>query len=121
MPSGAAIADEWKAKPSPDPIFIKMLNKDFVPIMVNGDSKKQLNIDGYKITERDLAQREYRVRGYPAFWFLKPDSERLGMLNGYQQADNFLEVLYYMKDALYNEMTFEEYMKAGGYKARRKG
>jgi thioredoxin-related protein len=100
---------------------IKMLNKDFVCVKVDGESKKELDIDGYKITERNLARSEYRVRGYPAYWFLKPDGDRLGTLPGYQKLDVFKDVLYFMKEGLYENMKFNEYMKNGGRKALDKG
>lgn len=99
--------------------IIKMLNEDFVSVKVNGDSKKELNVDGYKITERDLARSEYGVRGYPSFWFLKPNGEKLGVLPGYQKADVLLEVLFFMKTGLYNKMTFNEFLEGGGRKAHK--
>ncbi len=100
-----------------EPEVIKMMNENFITVMVDGDSRKELNVNGYKITERDLSRSEYRVTGYPAYWFLKPDGEKLGVLPGYQQAQVFLDVLYFMKEKLYDKMTFEEYLKAGGRKA----
>jgi thioredoxin-related protein len=103
------------------PEIIKMLNENFVAIKVNAESKNELDIDGYKISETNLAKSEYRVRGYPAYWFLKPDSERLGMLPGYQNADVMMDVLYFMKESLYDSMKFDEYMKNGGRKALSKG
>lgn len=104
-----------------EPEVVNMLDKYFVSIKVDGDSKKELDIEGYKITERDLAVSEYHVRGYPAYWFLKPNGDRLGVLPGYQQADIFLDVLYFMKERLYDKMTFEEYIKAGGRQGYSKG
>ena len=104
-----------------DPEVVRMLNEDFVSIKVDGESKKELNIDGYKITERKLTQAEYHVRGYPAYWFLKSDGQRLGVLPGYRTADDFLEVLYFMKESLYDKMTFDEYIKKGGRKEFSKG
>jgi thioredoxin-related protein len=100
---------------------IKMLNRDFICIKVDGDSKYELDIDGYKITERNLSRSEYRVRGYPAYWFLKSDSERLGTLSGYQKLDVFMDVLFFMKEELYDSMKFDEFMKNGGRKAVDKG
>lgn len=104
-----------------EPEVIKMLSDNFVTIKVDGDSKQELDIDGYKITERDLSRAEYRVQGYPAYWFLKPNGERLGVLPGYQEAGNFLDVLFFMKESLYDKMTFDDYMKNGGRKAYNKG
>ena len=104
-----------------DPEVVKMLCEDFVTVKVDGDSKKELNIEGYKITERKLAQAEFRVRGYPAYWFLKSDGKRLGVLPGYRATEEFLEVLYFMKESLYDKMTFDEYIKQGGRKEFSKG
>jgi thioredoxin-related protein len=103
------------------PEIIKMLNEHFVAIKVNGESKKELDIDGYKITERNLSVSEYRIRGYPAYWLLKPDAERLGVLPGYQKPEVLMEVLYFMKEMLYDTMKFDEYMKNGGRKSLNKG
>ncbi|MFH2036480.1 MAG: DUF255 domain-containing protein [Candidatus Zixiibacteriota bacterium] len=97
-----------------EPEIVKMMNEDFVSVKVDAESKFELNIDGYKITEKDLALAEYGARSYPTYWFLKSDGEKLGKLSGYQQADNFNEILYFMKESLYTKMTFEEYIKAGG-------
>jgi thioredoxin-related protein len=104
-----------------NPDVVRMLNNDFVSVKVDGDSKNELNIGGYKITERNLTKAEYRVMGYPAYWFLKPNGDRLGVLPGYQDQKIFLEVLYFMKEALYEKMKFEEYMKNGGREAMEKG
>ena len=104
-----------------EPEVIKMLDDGFISIKVDGDSKNELNIDGYKITERDLSRAEYRVRGYPTYWLLKPAGEKLGYISGYQEAGSFLDLLYFMKESLYDKMEFEEYMKNGGRKAFSKG
>jgi len=103
------------------PEVIRILNEDFIPIMVDGNSRAELDIDGYKITERNLTIAEYAVRGFPSSWFLKPDGERMGMLPGYKDANTLLDVLYFLKERVYKEMEFEEYMKNGGRKGLDKG
>ena len=90
-----------------DQRVIDMLNDDFVSVKVDGDSKNELDIDGYKITERNLAVQEYGVRGYPTFWFLKSDGARLGPLGGYQPADVMLEALTWIKERKYDSTTTE--------------
>ncbi len=93
---------------------IKFVNSNFVCIKVDGDSQNELDIEGYKITEANLARSEYRVTGYPTFWFLKSTSERIGPASGYRPSDQFLDLLYFVKDDLYEKMSFQDYMSKGG-------
>jgi len=104
-----------------EPELVRMLNDNFVAIRVDAESAQLLNVKGYKITERDLAAGEYQVRSYPAFWFLKPDGSKLGLLQGYRESGQFLEVLFFMKEKLYDKMTFDDYIKKGGRKAFSRG
>ena len=99
-----------------DTTVIKFLNENFICAVVDGDSKHELDIDGYKITESNLAKAEYRVTGYPTFWFLKSNGERIGPAPGYKPTDQFMEILYYVKNDLYASMTFDDYIKKGGRK-----
>lgn len=95
---------------------IKFLNENFICAVVDGDSKNELDVDGYKITESNLAKAEYRVTGYPTFWFLKSSGERIGPAPGYKPTDQFMEILYYVKNDIYADMTFDDYIKKGGRK-----
>ena len=95
---------------------IKFLSENFVTIAVDGDSKDELDIDGYKISERNLARSEYRVTGYPTYWFLKSNGERIGPAPGYKPKDQFMDILYYVKNDIYSDMTFDDFMKKGGRK-----
>lgn len=97
---------------SPD--AIKLINENFVPIKVDGDSKNELNIDGYKITERNLTKAEYKVTGYPTYWLLTSETERLAPIKGYRPKDTFLDMLSYISEDAYKSMTFEEFMANGG-------
>lgn len=90
-----------------DENVIKILNDDFVPIKVDGDSKKVLEIDGYRISEANLAKMEFKISGYPAFWFLKPDGSKLGLLKGYQPTDELLHALEYVKEYKYDTTRTE--------------
>ncbi len=85
-----------------DSTVINLLNNDFVSIKIDGDSRKELDIDGYKITERNLTVREFGVRSYPFFWFLKPDGTKLGAIRGYRPLDYMLEALVYVKEKRYD-------------------
>ena len=99
-----------------DPEVIKFLNTHFINVKVDGDAPTELNVNGYKITESNLARAEYRVTGYPTFWFLKSTAERIAPVPGYVPKDRFLDIVYFIKDDLYDKMKFEDYMKNGGRK-----
>jgi len=84
-----------------DSTIIDILNNEFIPIRVDGDSKKQLNIDGYIITEKALTTDEFGVRGYPMFWFLESDGSKISPLRGYKKPEPFLKALAFIKDRKY--------------------
>ena len=86
-----------------EPEIISMLANNFIAVKVDGDSKKELNIDGYKITERNLTTKDFKVRGYPTFWFLDPAGTRLGAVSGYQPAASLKNYLEFVKDKKYEE------------------
>ncbi len=84
-----------------EPDIVNMLNTDFIPVKIDGDSEKELDIDGYKVTEKNLSRYEYKVRGFPTFWFLDPQGTKLGAVSGYQPAPNLMNTLQYVKDKKY--------------------
>jgi len=88
----------------------KVLGDDYINVRVDGGSKNKVNFNGSQITERELALK-YRVMGYPVNWFLKPDGEKIAPLVGYRPAEDFLDVLGYVKDGAYEKMSFSEYIK----------
>jgi thioredoxin-related protein len=90
-----------------EPKVAKALNDDFVPVKVWEKSKDTVNIDGYKISERDLAKREFRVRGYPSLWFVSPKGVRIGPAGGYIDAGTMLKYLDIVKNYRYDS-TLDE-------------
>ncbi|UCG61413.1 MAG: DUF255 domain-containing protein [Candidatus Zixiibacteriota bacterium] len=90
-----------------DSTVIDMLNNDFVSIKVDGESRRELDIDGYKMTERNLTIREYGVRSFPFFWFLKPDGTRLGSIRGYRPLPFMVEALTFVKEERYDSTKAE--------------
>ncbi|MCP4703755.1 MAG: DUF255 domain-containing protein [candidate division Zixibacteria bacterium] len=99
-----------------DPEVVKLLNNEFVSIKVDCESKLELDVDGYKITERNLARSEFGVRSYPVYWFMKSNKEKLAPIKGYRGTNDFLDALYYIKDELHLKIKWEEYRKQGGHK-----
>ncbi len=84
------------------PDVIKLVNENFIPVQVDGDSKKMLDIEGFKISEKSLTKTEFGVRGYPTFWFLKSDGTKLGNITGYKDTKTMMEALTYVKDEKYD-------------------
>ena len=91
-----------------DPRVIEMLNNDFIAVRIDGESRNELDIDGYRITERNLAITEFGVRGYPTFWFLKPDGTKLGNFTGYRPTDFVLEALTFVRDYKYDSTRTDD-------------
>ena len=89
------------------PEVAKQLNEDFVPVKVWEKSTDTALIDGYKISERDLAKREFRVTGYPSLWFVSPKGARIGPAGGYVDAQTMLKYLEIVKNYRYDS-TLDE-------------
>jgi thioredoxin-related protein len=93
-----------------DKAVIEVLNESYVPIKVNGQSGEKVKVDGKESTERQVAGN-YGVRAYPITWFLKPSGERIAPRRGYVAAEEFLYILNWVKDDLYEETSFQEFVK----------
>ncbi len=93
-----------------DPIVVNLLSKYYVTVSVDGDSKDSLNIDGYITTEKRLA-REYRVTGYPTYWFLTPEAEPIAPVKGYRDAKALGDILDYLKDDQYKTVKYEDFLR----------
>lgn len=80
---------------------IDLINNDFIPVRIDGDSRREINLEGFMTTERKLTKSEYGVRGYPTFWFLESDGQKIGAQPGYQPPAQFLSLLNFVKDRKY--------------------
>lgn len=78
------------------PEVISMISEHFVPIKVWGDSDSMLNIDGYKISQKDyVASRG--VQGFPTFVFEAPTRDQLTGFSGYRDAPTLMQYLTQVK------------------------
>jgi thioredoxin-related protein len=84
------------------PEVIKYVNDNFIAAKVIGDSDKELDIDGYKISERNLTTGSFKVSGFPAFAFLTPEGINLGVIPGYRQTDKMMEFFEFVKEKKYD-------------------
>ncbi len=63
-------------------------------------------------TDKNTALMEqWKVRGLPTIWFLKPDNSKIDSLPGYVDSDYFLKVLRYIQSGNYEKMNFNEFMQ----------
>jgi thioredoxin-related protein len=88
----------------------KVLNESYVAVKVDAQSNNKVTSGDKKITEKDVAG-EFRARSYPTTWFLKHSGDKIAPYYGYASAQDFLHVLNYVKDDLYDKISFQEYMK----------
>ena len=82
--------------------IIDMLGENFVSVKVDGDSKNELDIDGYKITEQNLTRSEFMVKSYPTYYFLTPEGGKLGAAKGYQAKEQLSQYLTYVHEKQYD-------------------
>lgn len=83
-------------------VILDMLAENFVSVKVDGDSRRELDIDGYKITEQNLTRSEFQVRSYPTYYFLTPAGGKLGAARGYQNKDQLAQYLTYVSEKQYD-------------------
>lgn len=88
-----------------DSAVISMLNNNFIPVKVWGDSDNILDIEGYQISERNLAKSEFKVSGYPCFYFLTPDKTKVGPLRGYQKTNKLIQALDWVHTREYEKQA----------------
>jgi len=78
------------------PEVIDLLNKNFVPIRVWGDSDSMLNLDGYQISEKQYSISK-GITGYPTFFFEAPTREQLVSFIGYRDTQSLVQYLSQVK------------------------
>ncbi len=84
-----------------NPTVAHMLNNDFIPVRLNIDSQRKMNVNGQVMTEREIAKTIYKVSGIPTNTFLEHDGNHIGTFPGYRPAGTFLPVLQFVKDKRY--------------------
>ena len=89
--------------------IIDYFNENFVTVKVNAESKTKMKLPDGEFTGRELS-KSYGVRGYPTYWFLKPDGTRINFISGYSPPAKFLPVLQFVGGRHYENMTFQEYI-----------
>ncbi len=96
-----------------DSSVTKMLANDFVLSKVWGDQDSLFDIDGYKISEKDLGQTQFAIRSYPTLAFISPEGTNLGTLPGYRQAPELKRILEFVRDRKYDTTRANQQQPSG--------
>lgn len=94
-----------------NPEVAETMNKKFAIVKINSTSSKSIIMKDKEITEKQLSQEVYKVNANPTIWFLSSKEERIAPLPGYAPAEDFINVLNYIKGEHYKNYTFPEYIK----------
>ena len=81
-----------------DKAVLSYLKDNFVSITVDTDKDQQL-------------ANQWKVKGLPTLWFLKPDNSKISSIPGFIDAERFLNVLKYIHTASYDKMNFQDFIK----------
>ncbi len=85
------------------------LKKNFVVVKVNAESKTAMELPTGSISGSQLS-KSFGVRGYPTYWFLKPNGEKINNISGYSPPNKFIHVLMYVGGGHYETKTFTEFL-----------
>jgi len=81
-----------------DAAVLKYLKENFVSIAVDTDKNQEL-------------AKQWKVKGLPTLWFLKPDNSKINNIPGYVDAEQLLQILKYIHTTSYGKMNFQEFLK----------
>ena len=81
-----------------DAAVLKYLKENFINIEVDTDKNQAL-------------ATQWKVRGLPTLWFLKPDNSKISSIPGYVDAKQFLQILKYIHTTSYDKMNFQKFIK----------
>ena len=90
------------------PEVIKMLNSKFAPVKIWADSDEEIEIEGYRISQKDLAKQEFAVTSYPQYWFVRPDKGKVGPVKGYIETEKFMNILTFVGEYRYDTTRTEQ-------------
>jgi thioredoxin-related protein len=91
------------------------LEKNFQSVRINAESPKTVVWEGKRMSERDVAGREWGVTGYPTMLFLSPKGEIIGSYSAYAEPDMMVKLLTYISSgARERKVSFEDFIEGKG-------
>jgi thioredoxin-related protein len=114
-----------------DAAVVKVLSESYVSAKIKGDDPNRrlkvraqpttengrtllqiLPTDQPQVSELDFTRSQLRITGFPSILFFAPDGRMITKLSGFQKADAFAHILNFIKDDLYEVMTYQDYLKS---------
>lgn len=104
-----------------DPQVVALLNNKFHPVKFDAERKDTFTFQAHQFKFVANGRRGYNELtmalldgkfSYPSFVALNEKFERITILKGFRQADEFLVVLNYLSDENYLKQTWEEFQKS---------
>lgn len=100
----------FKAQP-----VLDELGKNFQSVRINAESPKPVVWQGKKMSERDVAGKEWGVTGYPTMLFLSPEGEIIGTYSAYADPELMVQLLTYVSSgARERKVSFEDFVEGEG-------
>jgi thioredoxin-related protein len=93
-----------------DAKIVEYVNKNYIPIKVNGESKEKLIYKGESMTEAGLTQ-SFGITGFPTILFLESNGDAINKLGSFVPADQFLKIIQYIGGDHYKKISFDEFLQ----------
>lgn len=103
---------KFKRSTLSDEKIIKQLSEGFVAAKLNTASNAKQEYDGEQSTERQLAAM-FGIRGVPTSVFMDNDGKVIAKLPGYSPPETFANILRYISEGWYNDMSYQEFIESG--------
>ncbi len=89
----------------------RLINDKFILIKFDGEATNTITYLGTTITQGELAQG-FEINGFPTTLFLKPESEPITVVPGFQNSTTFINILEFISENHYQNMSFEEFIES---------
>ncbi len=88
--------------------IIEQMNKNFVAVKINPEKEGYIETEKGKMPWSRLASA-VGVKGYPATAFFTSEFELIELVSGYFDPDEMKNLLTFMSDGLYDQLSFQDY------------
>lgn len=92
------------------PDVARYLNEKFILIKLNPEADGPVTYRGKQYSAAQFSAG-IGVDGYPATAFFESNDQMITVVSGYIQAPEFLNIIRFIGEKKYNDMTFEEFLK----------